>query len=594
MTQSILKSIIYTENDVMLVRNQARAIALLLQFDQQDQIRIATAVSEIARNAFQYAKGGQVEFLVEENNKVIKYVVVIKDNGPGIDHLDKILIGTYVSPQGMGVGITGARRLMDEVEIQSTSTAGSSITLKKVIPNRTDLLSDSERTALYQNLLTDPKTPLEELQRQNQEILLTVTALNEKKQELLRLNKELEDTNRGVVALYAELDEKAEILRLANESKTSFLADMTHEFRSPLNSILSISQILLSEAKKESAPEREKQVNFIVKAARGLSDLVNDLLDIAKIEAGKINVRPGSFPIGDLFSSLRGLMRPLGTNENVELNIQDPESIILNTDEAKLTQILRNLIANSLKYTESGSIEVRARLVPNQRVCFSVRDSGIGIPTDDLEGIFEEFYQVENPLQQLSKGTGLGLPLSRRLAQLLGGTLRVESVHGQGSTFFLELPVTYTGLHVRDYQLPATKLDKVIPNSARPPMGKKKVLIVDDDEGIRYSLRSMLQEFNVDVREGSDGVEGWNIAKVYLPDLIILDMAMPHRDGLDFIEDCLGQLSTRAIPIILHTSKELEPEERSYLEQVNIAILEKDGNSYDLLKQAIKNVLRIS
>lgn len=589
--QQILKTEIRHETDVVNVRKKARDIAAAVGFDNQDQIRVATAVSEIARNAYEYAKGGMVDFQLVSMGQV-KLVITIRDEGPGIEKLNEINRGTYVSPQGMGLGISGAKKLLDEVIIDTEIGKGTTVVLKKIVPFRIALLSAKEVMALTQKLMTENNSPLQELQKQNQEILIAVSELREKKDELQRINQELEDTNRGVVALYAELDEKAEILRIANESKTSFLSDMTHEFRSPLNSILSISQILLNDAKKDHDNEREKQVNFIVKAARGLSDLVNDLLDIAKIEAGKISVRPGVFPIGDVISSLRGLMRPIGGHDKVELHLEEPEEITLNTDEAKLTQILRNLISNSLKYTQVGRIDVIVQNLPEHKLRIEVKDTGIGIASENLEQIFEEFYQVDNVLQNYAKGTGLGLPLSRKLARLLGGDLWAESKGlGQGSTFVLEIPTTFIGSHVQDYSLSQpSKLSTHTGTTLRVP-GKKKVLIVDDDESIRYSIRTELEKLNVDIREARDGLEGWNTTRVYLPDLIVLDLVMPNKDGIEFIRECMGQLSTRTIPILLHTSKPLETEERSYLEQVTAGILVKDGKSSEKIGSAIKNFL---
>lgn len=583
--QNLLRSEIRIETDVVSVRRKARDIARVLGFDNLEQTRIATAVSEVARNAFEYAKGGTVEYRVIDENQ-IKFVIMIQDKGKGIQNLKEIENGTYVSPQGMGLGLMGARKLMDQVLID-TNSDGTTVTLKKILPGRKNLLSPKELKEIHELILSFDNNPMTEIIRQNQEILLAMDKLSEKKEELLQINQELEDTNRGVVALYAELDEKAEILRKANDTKTSFLSDLTHEFRSPLNSILGIAQILIMEAKQEKALEREKQVNFIVKAAKGLSDLVNDLLDIAKIEAGKITVKVSEFSTVDLFSSLRGLMRPVGGNENVSLHFELNHEGDLKTDEGKLTQILRNLISNSLKYTLEGEVTVYASKLPSGEMEFLVKDTGIGIPEELQESIFEEFFQVEHEHQTTNKGTGLGLPLSRKLAHLLGGTLTVESKTGVGSTFKLIIPsvfsesLTYNEKH-------SVQTSVSTPNKK---MSKTRILVVDDDDSVRYQVLRLIKDLGYDAREAINGRDALEIAKVYLPDLIVLDLVMPEKDGMEFIREAMEVRSLRDTPILLHSSKDLEAEERLYFEQVTKGIIPKGEMALETIKDYMIKIL---
>ena len=189
--------------------------------------------------------------------------------------------------------------------------------------------------------------------------------------------------------------------------------------------------------------EQEKQVSLIRKSAQELSELVNDLLDLAKVEAGKIDIYPSEFTVDDLFGTLRGMLRPLlAHNSSISLLFEESDVQKLYTDENKVAQILRNLISNALKYTESGEVRVTAIQTGNT-VTFSVADTGIGIAPEDLERIFEDFVQLASPIQKRIKGTGLGLPLSRQLAQLLGGNISVSSTLGRGSTFFVTLPIIY-------------------------------------------------------------------------------------------------------------------------------------------------------
>lgn len=589
MNQALIKSEIKSETDIVHVRQKARQISAYLKFDTQEQTRIATAISELARNIYQYAKEGNVQFLIAENSGVVKLVIVASDKGPGIERIDDILNGSYVSDNGMGVGLMGAKRLMDDMKIDTAPGKGTVITMTKSIRSRFDILSPKELSELTNILMNhkDP-SPLQEVQRQNHEILQALEELNAKKDELMRLNIELENTNRGVVALYAELDEKAEYLRLANETKTSFLADMTHEFRSPLNSIMSISQIVIEEARKEGSREREKQMGFILKAAHGLSDLVNDLLDIAKIEAGKIQVKKSSFSTQDIFGTLKGLMKPLNTGTKVNLVFDDQNSISLYTDEAKLMQILRNLISNAIKYTEEGEVHVSAKQLSDS-VEFQVRDSGIGIPENHLNDIFEEFVQVDNPLQKKNKGTGLGLPLSQKLARLLSGSIKVESRISQGSTFTLTIPLEYVGPVEASYLDIEEKKKKNNDEKFRPNLiNNKRVLVIDDEEDSRYAISKALEDLKIDYREAHNGLDGWPMTLSFMPDVVILDLHMPEKDGFEYLHDFLAERSTRDIPVILHTSTKLEEEELEYLKQVTVQLIEKSTDKAELRKAVMK------
>jgi signal transduction histidine kinase len=202
----------------------------------------------------------------------------------------------------MGLGITGARRLMDQFQVESDPGGGTTIWLKKLLPKRAPLVRAPDVAALVASLAREaPQDPFQELQHQNQELLRALEEIRTRQADLIRLNRELEDTNRGVVALYAELDEKADHLRRADELKSKFLSNMSHEFRSPLNSILALSGLLLNRVDGDLSGEQVQQVEYVRRAAQDLLDLVNDLLDLAKVEAGKIEAKPLEFTASDLF-----------------------------------------------------------------------------------------------------------------------------------------------------------------------------------------------------------------------------------------------------------------------------------------------------
>jgi len=260
--------------------------------------------------------------------------------------------------------------------------------------------------------------------------------------EATALRAELEETNQGVLALYAELDQQAEQLRQVSELKSRFLSYMSHEFRTPLGSILSMTRLLEERMDGPLSDEQEKQVRFIGAAAVELRDMVDDLLDLAKIEAGRISISPAWFELMDLFSALRGMFRPLVDGAGgVDLVFESPQSLpMLYTDDKKLAQILRNFISNALKFTPNGRVVVSAEPLGDE-IRFCVRDTGIGIPEHMQAALFEDFVQVDSPLQKRYRGTGLGLALCRRFAELLGGRVGMRSVEGQGSEFHVVLPI---------------------------------------------------------------------------------------------------------------------------------------------------------
>jgi len=676
-TLNILRMDIRYEHDVVLARQRARQIAVALKFDAQDQTRIATAVSEIARNAFQYAAGGIIEFRVEKTPEQA-LIISISDSGRGISNLPEILNGKYVSQTGMGLGMLGARRLMDQFCADSIPGKGTTVLLGKKLPPRFLGLSARDLDRLLSGIESRaPQNPYEEVQQQNRELLRTLDDLKARQNELAQLNRELDETNRGVVALYAELDDKADFLQRASELKSHFLSNMSHEFRTPLNSIMALTQILTDRLDGDLSSEQEKQVRYIRSSAQDLMDLVNDLLDLAKVEAGKVTIRPSQFSVNTLFAALRGMLRPLlQQNSSVRLVFDDPEpDVELFTDEAKVSQVLRNFISNALKFTERGEIRVSVSQVPNGSLSFSVADTGIGIAAQDQERIFQEWSQVEGKLQKAAKGSGLGLPLSRKLAQLLGGNVFVTSTPVLGSTFVAIIPVNFNGQtevvyvpevnrEIDSSRLPVLVLEdnrealfiyekylkgsrfQVIPAvsiqearaallSFRPlavvldvllqgehswdllrdlkgnpntkdipvyvvtvvdnrqkalalgadafhpkPVDRSwllqqlqaasfnrsySILMVDDDRTARYLLRSLLSNNNCRLFEAENGTQGIRLAGELKPDVIILDLAMPDLSGFEVLERLKSDSATRNIPVVIHTSKVLDEDDRARL-----------------------------
>ena len=528
------------EQDVVTARQRAAQIAALVGFDASEQTRIATAVSEIVRNAFRYAGGGVVEMSLEGQTIPQLLIIKVADTGRGIPNLDDVLAGRYRSTTGMGIGLMGTRRLMDQFDITS-SASGTVVTLKKLLPRRAPFVGPACVGELAAKIHAHrPGGLVEEIQRQNQELLRTLDELQKRQEDLVRLNRELEDTNRGVVALYAELDEKADHLRRADELKSRFLSNMTHEFRTPVNSILALTDLL--DQQLQSARERLPELAYIRKSAEQLSELVNDLLDLAKVEAGKTTVRSAPFEVVNLFGALRGMLRPLLVNRSVSLVFDELVDLpTLQTDEGKVSQILRNFISNALKYTEKGEVRVSASLDEHRgEIIFAVADTGIGVGAEDLPRIFEEFVQIEHPLQKAVKGTGLGLPLSKRLAELIGGRVWVQSEVGVGSTFFLAVPIVFAP------QRAAEELPFSLETEGREP-----ILVLEDAYSEQLFYEKILRDSRYHVYPARSVTAAREIMRRARPAAIVLDVLLDGEDSWEFLSNVKSDPEMRTIPVVV-------------------------------------------
>jgi signal transduction histidine kinase/CheY-like chemotaxis protein len=548
MNGRLLLIAIATETDIVLVRKRTRRLAELIGFDAQDQTRITTAVSELARNAFEYAGGGQVEFALASGKTPQTFVISVRDRGPGIANLPAILAGLHKSATGMGLGLLGARRLLDEFDVDTQVGRGTSVQVGKYLPPRAPLITTSRLKAITETLATDGSPDaMAEIRQQNQQILVQMDELKERQQDLVRLNQELQDTNRGVVALYAELDERADHLRRADELKSRFLSHMSHEFRTPLNSILALSRLLLDHSDGELTGEQETQVRFIRRAAQNLTELVDDLLDLAKVEAGKIVVVPSKFTVAALFGTLRGMLRPLLVGDTVTLLFEDSADLPpLDTDEGKVSQILRNFISNALKFTERGEVHVWATVdAAADTISFHVRDTGIGIARADIELIFQDFGQVVHRLQSRVKGTGLGLPLSKKLAELLGGQITVKSTPGEGSTFTVTLPRAYP-------QVVQQADDAEEPWSLEP--GKTPLLVVEDDPADAFALKRILADTSYQPLWTRSVRQAQQILTQAHPAVILLDLVLAGEESWGLLLQLRQEQACADIPLVVISS----------------------------------------
>jgi signal transduction histidine kinase len=581
MNQHLSSILIKNENHILLARQQARKISELLHFEALDQSRISTATSELARDMVLFTSGGEIQFLLNGENNTHTFEVVVRGNDQvQLDQIIATLEGRSRIRSDQGMGFINAKRLMDFFSVRRDGENNPQLYFSKHI-NRS--VAVAEVNKILEQIKGIPLSTSSEIRELNQEFVRTIEILHQREQEINQLTLELEETNRGVVALYAELDEKAESIKKADQLKSRFLSHMSHEFRTPLSSIMGLSKLLLNRVDGDLTEEQEKQVKFILNASQGLLELVNDLLDLAKIEAGKIEVHPTKFSIAEFIGALRGMFRPIQGNPRVALIFDDMNDFpSLFTDEGKLSQILRNFISNALKFTESGEIRVSANF-DGEEVTFAVSDTGIGIAAENQRFLFQEFSQLDSPLHKRTKGSGLGLALCKKLAELLGGNVYFKSEPGAGSTFFVKIPIHY-----------GTAEPEL--SSTAEAMGKdqKLVLIVDDDDASRYLVKTWFTNANFSLVEASSGVEGINIASEKNPDLIVLDLNMPGMNGFEFLRIFKNDPRLLNIPVIINSSKVLEADEKSFLQTRAAAILRKEDQSPEKALHIIHDILAVN
>jgi signal transduction histidine kinase len=431
--------------DIFAVRQLGREVARAVGMEQQDQTRLATALSEVGRVLLADGSTADVVFVADVDGVITTLRVTVENSG-----------GSRAAELGTQLAQVG--RLVDTLEVGDAGN-GTVVRMARRLPASAPPLTPERMDDIRARLANHVSgTPLDELHVQNEQLIAALDEVRAQRDDLARLNAELEETNRGVmalyhqlsdeleetnrgvVALYAELDERSLQLRAASEAKSRFLANVSHELRAPVTAIIGLGRLLTDEASDSLTGEQHRQVDLIRGSASDLLTLVNDLLDLAKAEAGRVEPMWTDIDLKAMFGQLRGTLRPLATRPEVDFKIDEPMLPSLRSDETLLGRVLRNLLTNALKFTAAGTVRLSVRRVDGDAE-FVVADTGTGISAEQHERIFEEFYQVPGSKALSGKGTGLGLPYARRLAGILGGVLRLESEPGRGSTFTLRLPM---------------------------------------------------------------------------------------------------------------------------------------------------------
>ena len=437
MANAVLTLALRTQEDVLLTRRRARDLAALLQFTPAEQIGLSTAVWEVARLA---EPRGEVELAVVETPPSV--VVRITVSGVPRSVLTVTADGPRLDLEALG-------RLVDRVDARDVN--GAAVVRLSAAAGPDAWVPGVDELELVLASLTRHDTGgggpgiLDELRQQNFELLTTLATLREREQELTHLNAELGDTNRAVTALYAELEVQAGELRRRAEAHARFLSSLTHELRTPLYAVRGMTEAILRDHEAHLSEGMRQDVTLIDGAMVEALDLVNDHLDLAKLAAGNTIVRLSHVDVPELFATLRAVVTRLPAHPAVDLQFDEVHGLpVVRTDGFKLSQILRNFIVNALKFTEGGHIRVTAHTVDDGAgVRFEVSDTGPGLSKADQARAFEEFVQLGAERHGELRGTGLGLPLTRRLAAILGGEVDVRSTLGEGATFWVTVPVLY-------------------------------------------------------------------------------------------------------------------------------------------------------
>jgi signal transduction histidine kinase/CheY-like chemotaxis protein len=367
--------------------------------------------------------------------------------------------------------------------------------------------------------------------------------------ELESKNRELQDSNRGILSLHRELEDRALTLTHSAQVKSRVVSSVSHEFRTPLTSILGLTQLLVDGSDGSLNPEQQKQVRFIRSSAEELMTLVNDLLDLSKIESGTASLRLTTFPASEFVADLRGALKPLvAADSGVSLEFAvEGADFTFETDRAKLSQVMRNLISNAIKFTDKGYVRLCVRAEDDGRALLSVTDSGVGIAATDVDRVFEEFAQLDNPLQMRARGTGLGLPIAKRLAEILGGEIAVESTVGEGSTFTVTVPLVHPD---------AQEMQQVEQRSRQRDPSRAPVLVVEDDRRTLFVYERYLAMAGFQVIPARTIDAARQALERELPVAIVLDVVLEEENTWSFLSEVKRNPRTQHVPVLVVTVSE--------------------------------------
>nr|NQU92345.1 response regulator [Bacteroidota bacterium] len=397
----------------------------------------------------------------------------------------------------------------------------------------------------YSNLMANERTRIlaDYLSKTNQQLEVQSKELQEQAEELQSQAEELQSTTDELQEQNLELEAQRSQVETANRLKSEFLSNMSHELRTPLNSIMALSRVLIMQAKAKLSDEEYNWLEIVERNGKRLLSLINDILDLSKIEAGKMEIIPEQVSIGSLVRLIKENLQTLAEKKDLQLNLSIPDNLPkVETDESRLHQVLSNIIGNAIKFTDGGSVDISVTH-QSENIVVEVRDTGIGISEKMLPHIFEEFRQADGTSSRKYEGTGLGLAIAKKMIYVLGGNIKVESQLGKGTVFTITIPTKWY-----EYPVPADALNV---NSAWMQTTDNTILVVDDDPGTAEDISGFLNGNGYKTMIATSGKEALQLAEKYQPFAITLDIIMPEMDGWEVLQELKANPQTKDIPVIV-------------------------------------------
>ena len=468
--------------------------------------------------------------------------------------------GKIVPREIISIPIVSGTEIVAIISLASirTYSKNSALLIKNILDTLTARL---EGVLAYQKMQVFTK----QLEHQNGELEAQKTEMAAQSSELMEQNRELEMQK-------IQLSE-------ASQLKTTFLSNMSHELRTPLNSVIALSGVLNRRLADKIPADEYSYLEVIERNGKHLLSLINDILDISRIESGKEEIEISKFSSGNLISEVVGMIHPQAVQKKIELFQKSGDNdLILQGDVDKCRHIIQNLVANAVKFTEKGEVEISS-IQQENTVVITVRDTGIGISEENLSHIFDEFRQADSGTSRKFGGTGLGLSIAKKYANLLGGTITVKSLLGEGSVFTLTLPLKYAAENkITETWSDSIKFNPALPAVPRNTDSQKTILLVDDSEPAIIQLKDFMEECGYTILVAHDGPEALEIISRIIPDAMILDLMMPGMDGFEVLQTIRNAEPTSAIPVLILTAKQITKEDLRLLKRNNVHQLIQKGD----------------
>ncbi len=594
-----LNSELSGETDMVKVGNKAinflcnyinAGVGLIYKFDEdvKELVKIgsyAYVQREDSLNVFKLGEGtvGQVALQKSPIHlKNINQVQLLIDTGS----VSEIAANSYTFPlvyqnELLGVIEIGSNEIFDEKVYELLNLTNLIIATTMYTASQGEKVKDLLAESVNANVrMQEQQLQLEEanaqMEEQQQQLEEANSQMVEQQQQLKNSSLILEEKNRVLEYSQKELDKKADDLELSNKYKSEFLANMSHELRTPLNSIILLSDLLQSNNSTSMDKEELKKASIIHDSGNELLRLINDVLDLSKIEAGMMSIMVDEFDSEAICTDMKKQFEYIAQEKNLDFVIVDEYKGKIVSDKDKISQVLRNLISNSLKFTKDGSVTLKLVATEDNRVAMSVTDTGIGIPEEKLEYIFDVFQQADGGISREYGGTGLGLSISKELVKMMGGEMTLESKDGGGSTFTIIVPSLYesldTSVEANFVKKPAENSKTKYINNSQNIVDDRRIinaldkpfLIIEDDMNFAYTLRETINSKNEYALIALNGEDGLKLALEYDVKGVLLDLKLPDMDGIDVLKEFKTNKLLRKIPVYIVSGEHREQKTKEH------------------------------